>query len=709
MRKSYQLYWYAVPLIIFIIHASTCHAQVIITGKITDQKNNPIGYANISILGTYEGTVTDDSGRFELHTNQKEKFKLGASAINLETTFKDIDPAAGNQHIEFKLKEAYASLSPAVITAGTFAAGEHGKAELFRPRDMGTTAGTPGDIQATIETLPGTQRIGYSEGLFVRGGSDKESKYIMDGMIYPHPYYSHVPSLKQHGRLDPFLFAGTIFSAGGYSAQYGQALSSVLILNSRGIADSTISGGGIHSYGGNIFHTHRWKNASLYVNGYYNNLAVYHEMMHENTDWTKSPVNMGLRLVLRANAGKNALLKVFTDVSNTTMGINFHQPDTGDSSGFRITNGNMVINASYTKYFDDNRSSLFAAVAASYDSDRIHDADISMQKSDFLGEGKIIYKHSVSKNLTWLAGGEFTGTRLSGSIGSMQSDVTDPMVSLFTESEATIMQKFAIRLGVRSEYSAYSRGTDIAPRSSLAWKFSAKSQLSFSYGVFYQMPEPLVMLYNPAGLSQEKSSHYIANYQFQFADRTFRAEVYYKQYADLVTEYVPQRNYPGTAGYARGFEIFYRDRKTIPGLDTWISYSFTDSRRRTIIPDSNITPGFVSKHTLSVVGKYWFGKARMFISASCHFATARNFAFSPDSIDYFLLPVPALSSLDMSISKPVKLLGRPSMLFFSVQNLWGTNKLLGYEKVPAFAEPIQIYRSEKRSIFFGIFISMYND
>jgi hypothetical protein len=531
----------------------------------------------------------------------------------------------------------------------------------------------------------------------------------MDGMIYPHPYYSHVPSLKQHGRLDPFLFSGTIFSAGGYSAQYGQALSSVLILNSRGMADSTVSGGGIHSYGGNVFHTHRWENASLYVNGIYNNLAVYHGMVRENADWTKSPENMGLRMVFRVNAGKNSLLKVFADVSNTSMGINFHQPGKGDSSAFRITNGNIVINAGYTKYFDDNRSSLFAAVAGSYNGDRIHDADISMRKSDNLWEGKIIYKHNVTKDLAWLAGGEFTRTRLSGSTGPIQSDVTDRMVSLFAESEATILQKFAFRLGVRSEYSTYSQSTHIAPRSSLAWKFSGRSQVSFSYGIFYQMPELLVMLYNPEGLSQEKSSHYIANYQFQFADRTLRTEVYYKQYASLVTEYLPQRNYPGNAGYAKGFEIFYRDRKTIPGLDTWISYSFTDSRRKTIVPDANITPGFVSKHTLSVVGKYWFGKARMFLSASYQFATARNFAWSADSIHYILLPVPAWSSLDMSISKPLKLLGRPAMLFFSVQNLWGTNRLLGYEKIPAFAEPIHIYRSEKRSVFFGIFISMYND
>src|SRR5512133_592968 len=116
------------------------------------------------------------------------------------------------------------------------------------------------------------------------------------------------------------------------------------------------------------------------------------------------------------------------------------------------------------------------------------------------------------------------------------------------------------------------------------------------------------MLYNPLGLSPEKAVHYIANYQYQHDDRTFRTEVYYKRYDNLVTEYFPQQNYPGHAGYARGFEVFFRDRKSIPNLDAWISYSYTDSKRKTIVPGELVTPDYVSAHSVSLVSKYWFGK-----------------------------------------------------------------------------------------------------
>ncbi len=71
MRKSYQRYGYAILFLFIFSHTSICFAQITLTGKVTDAKNNPVGFANISIFGTYEGTVTDDSGRFELHTGQK--------------------------------------------------------------------------------------------------------------------------------------------------------------------------------------------------------------------------------------------------------------------------------------------------------------------------------------------------------------------------------------------------------------------------------------------------------------------------------------------------------------------------------------------------------------------------------------------------------------------------------------------------------------
>jgi hypothetical protein len=73
------------------------------------------------------------------------------------------------------------------------------------------------------------------------------------------------------------------------------------------------------------------------------------------------------------------------------------------------------------------------------------------------------------------------------------------------------------------------------------------------------------------------------------------------------------------------------------------------------------------------------------------------------------MPVPAYSSLDISLSRPMMLFRQPSLFFVSLQNVWGTDKLLGYTQIPSLDDPLPIYRSEKRTLFFGLFISMYNN
>ena len=143
--------------------------QVKISGVVTNQNNLPVPYANVFIKGTYEGTSTNDSGRFILKTKLTGNITLGASYIGMQTSFKVISIRDSSLFVELSLKDDNTSLSEVVITAGTFAASDQNKTELLKPRDIGTTAGTPGDIQSTIEKLPSTQKVGYTEGLFVRG------------------------------------------------------------------------------------------------------------------------------------------------------------------------------------------------------------------------------------------------------------------------------------------------------------------------------------------------------------------------------------------------------------------------------------------------------------------------------------------------------------------------------------------------------------
>jgi hypothetical protein len=98
-----------------------------------------------------------------------------------------------------------------------------------KPLDIVTTAGSAGNIIAALQTLPGTQTVGEDGRLFVRGGANETN--LVDGirsanrMAQPRIIYL----LRT---IFSLLFSGISFST-GYSAEYGEALSSVLLLNTQ--------------------------------------------------------------------------------------------------------------------------------------------------------------------------------------------------------------------------------------------------------------------------------------------------------------------------------------------------------------------------------------------------------------------------------------------------------------------------------------------
>lgn len=74
------------------------------------------------------------------------------------------------------------------------------------PIDVYTTAGANGQISSALETLPGVQKVGESEGLFVRGGTGTETKFFMDGNLVNNYFGNSVPGIKAMDRLNTSLF-----------------------------------------------------------------------------------------------------------------------------------------------------------------------------------------------------------------------------------------------------------------------------------------------------------------------------------------------------------------------------------------------------------------------------------------------------------------------------------------------------------------------
>ncbi|MBO6630405.1 MAG: carboxypeptidase-like regulatory domain-containing protein, partial [Psychroserpens sp.] len=247
-------------------------AQTTISGKVTDNKNQPIPGANVYLDGTYDGDTTDTKGNFSFTTEESGTQVLTISYLSYETKTIAGDVSILN-NLEIKLREDVETLDGVVITAGTFEANDNSKVSVLNSLDVVTTASALGDFVGALQTLPGTSTVSEDGRLFVRGGDAEETQIFIDGIRVFTPFTPTTNNIPTRGRYSPFLFDGITFSTGGYSAEYGNALSSVLLLNTINEPDQEKTDIGIMSVGGSLGRTEKWKNSSLSVNASYINLA----------------------------------------------------------------------------------------------------------------------------------------------------------------------------------------------------------------------------------------------------------------------------------------------------------------------------------------------------------------------------------------------------------------------------------------------------
>ncbi len=306
--------------IVLILACAGARAQQNITGRIADRKGNPVSFANVYLEGSYDGCTTDSAGTFSLTTTLSGKQVLVASFVGFEKQLLEVDLCTLHSPVSIILRETVSELNEVVITAGVFSASDEKKSATLSSFDIASTASAVGDIYGAYATMPGSQKVGEEGMLFVRGGESYETKTYMDGMLVQSPYFSSMPNVPTRGRFSPLLFSETLFSTGGYSAEYGHALSSIVDLSTNGLETEDKASVAVMSVGANASWAKRWEKSSLAVTGLYANSALTHKLFKQNVDWTKDPVLGDGMLMFRKQLGENGLLKSFGSFNSMSHG-----------------------------------------------------------------------------------------------------------------------------------------------------------------------------------------------------------------------------------------------------------------------------------------------------------------------------------------------------------------------------------------------------
>ena len=268
-----------------------------------DAAGRPLPGANVFLKTTFDGATTDSLGRFDFSTTAAGPRPLVVTLIGYEMQAVPLALPGGLLALPpRRLRVSRASLGAVVITGGAFEASDERRAAVLKPLDMLTTAGTNADIAAALNTLPGTTRVGEEGQLFVRGGAASETRTYLDGLPVQSPYAGAVSGVPARGRFAPTLFKGTFFSTGGYSAEYGQALSAVVNLTSVDLAPETQTGISLLSVGGSLSRTQRWARTSAAANVDYIKLAPYFGLTAPDQRWAQAPRSLGGALAPTAPA-----------------------------------------------------------------------------------------------------------------------------------------------------------------------------------------------------------------------------------------------------------------------------------------------------------------------------------------------------------------------------------------------------------------------
>ena len=723
----------------FFLLCTVSSAQTIISGKVKDNKGRPVPGTSISVRGSFDGATSDSLGNYSFNSSDTGLQTITITSVGYHPLEENLTIKGQVIHLDLQLKEEPNELQAVTISAGSFAAGDSHRGAVMSSLDIATTAGSNADITAALKTLPGTQQVGEQEGLFVRGGTGQETKQFIDGSLVNNPYYSSVPDISTRGRFSPFLFKGTVFSTGGYSALYGQALSSVVLLESLDLPEKSeidasispiIAGVGTQQLAKN-------KKSSWGMSYSYVNVGIYFGLVSQRPDYFRLPAFHNADANFRIKTKNGGMVKYYTTFSYNDLGLRTQDIDSPNlKNAFNLANHNwynnlswrqplshgwkMTLMSSYSTNLDNIQQQLQGQDNQPHyfpDTSFMNSKNFIISNQQNLLTGKAVFEKKLSGLSSIRFGSEYWYNYNPLTYNDTLKVLRDQLVSVFAETNIYVTNELAAQMGVRYEYSTLLKQSDLGPRVSLAYKTGKDAQISTAYGIFYEKPDNQQLFYT-TNLKFTQATHYILNFQKMNKDQIFRIEAYYKSYNGLVRTVPIGYNYfgytNGGSGYAQGIDFFWRDKKTFKNFDYWVSYSYIDTKRQFLNYPSKITPDFVANNTASLVMKRFITEWKAGFNFTYTFATGRpyyNFMINNQgkyyiaeqgrTVDYNSLNFSCEYIPSLGKEKPKTFV----VLFASMSNVLGYNPIYGYHFSYSGMNKQPITPPAQRFYFIGCFLS----
>lgn len=220
------------PLLItaLIISSFTAQAKdgrIVVTGKISDTTNDALEFVTIRQKDASKMTVSGFNGKYSLTAEKKDTVDIVFSLIGYREVIRRLVNAPDTVRLNIVMRPADYTLQQVEIT--DFKKQTDTRTRIGKKDVRNVTSPSGNGVEDVITTMPGVSASNeMSPRYYVRGGNFDENAVYINGMEVYRPIL--VSSGQQEGMsiVNPSMVQSIDFSAGGFGAEYGDVMSSVL-------------------------------------------------------------------------------------------------------------------------------------------------------------------------------------------------------------------------------------------------------------------------------------------------------------------------------------------------------------------------------------------------------------------------------------------------------------------------------------------------
>ena len=608
-----------------------------IRGFVYDKESGePIIFCNISLKGTTMGAPTDVNGYFSIAKVPEGDYKIIITYLGFDSLQENIHLAAGKILTKkFELTESSIQLGEVKVSAERQEMKTEVKAAVIKitPKDleMIPTIGGEPDLAQYLQIVPGVVFTGDQGGqLYIRGGSPVQNKVLLDGMVVYSPFHS----IGLFSVFDTDIIRNTEVYTGGFSAEYGGRISSIMDIKTRDGNKKNIEGKlSANTFGSKLLMEgplSKTGKSSFVFSGKTSYLNKSSELFYKHPilsfDEKGLPYSYtDLYGKFSFHGGNGSKLNIFgfnfTDQVNYQYISDLQWDSKGIGSQFILVPGNSPILIEGNFAFS-NYGITMKEAASPLRSSEIVGFNLGFDFTYFLSKGKIKYGFDVLGFET-----DFTTYNSVNSI--IEQDENTSEFSAYVNYQYT-STRFIIEPGLRIQ--KYTLGFSPEPRLGMKYNATERLRLKFATGIYSQNilstvsdrdvvnlfygfisgPDNIPLQTNgdeyPHKL--QKATHFIAGIEYDLGTNIdLNIEAYRKNFTQQTNinrdkTSNSDNDFIIETGYAQGVDVLlkYSNKQ----LYLWGVYSLGFVRRDDGIME--YAPHFDRRHNMNLVASYTFGR-----------------------------------------------------------------------------------------------------